>query len=139
MLATLSTLLRLFAPFLPFVTDEVWSWWQEGSIHRSRWPEAADVRALAGDGAERDAAALEIAVQVLGEIRRKKSEEKKPLKTPAARVRVVAPRDVLDHFAGVAMDVRAAGLIGELEQEEGDFRVDVELGEPPAPAQGTPA
>ena len=64
-------------------------------------------------------------------------EEKKPLKTPAARVLVVAPRETLDRLAEVATDVCAAGLITALDQQEGAFRVDVELGELPPPAQGS--
>src|SRR5262245_44094895 len=63
----LSTLHRLFAPHLPYVTEEVWSWWQEGSVHLASWPTVEEL------GISRDDTRVyEIAAAVLREIRKAK-------------------------------------------------------------------
>src|SRR5690606_35622298 len=104
----LETLLKLFAPFLPFATEEVWSWWREGSIHRSPWPDAAVVRAAAADG---DPAVLAVAGAVLSEVRRAKSEAKRSMRAEVANVAVAAPADQLRALEQVASDVAAAGVV----------------------------
>jgi valyl-tRNA synthetase len=129
LLVALSTLLRVFAPFLPFVTEEVWSWWRQGSVHTSAWPTADEVLSSAG-GAEDQAGveALQFAAAVLGAIRKKKSEEQRPLKTPVAVATVRAPAALLAVLPLVEADLRAAGLIQRLETEQADaLQVDVVL------------
>ena len=85
MLIALSTILRLFAPYLPFVTEEVWSWWRPGSIHRAAWPTAEGVvEAIAGD----DPGAVDVFLQTqlaLAEVRRIKALKKKPTKAVIER------------------------------------------------------
>ena len=138
--AALDVMLRLFAPFLPFVTEEVWSWWRPGSIHQAAWPDAAEllkVSAPAGEDPEGEAALL-FAAAVLGAIRKKKSEEQRPLKTSVAMARISAPANELALLRLVETDLRAAGLIREIETATAEkLEVLVELAPPELAAEKT--
>lgn len=118
----LQTLLKLFAPFLPFVTEEVWSWWQEGSIHRSSWPDATRLRAAAGVDREpvADPSVLGMAAAVLGEVRKAKSEAKRSMRTEVTQATVTDTPARLSLLALTADDVRAAGRITDLATAPGD-------------------
>jgi valyl-tRNA synthetase len=126
---SLSTLLRLFAPFLPFVTEEVWSWWKEGSVHRAAWPAAGELDGSAGG----DPLVLDVAATVLGEVRKAKTAAKTSMRADVARTVVRDSHDRLAALALVEADVRDAGRIAELVTEEAEtFSVEVELAPPPA-------
>jgi valyl-tRNA synthetase len=127
LVAALSTLLRLFAPFLPFVTEEVWSWWQSGSVHRATWPTSVELLAVAGGEDARGVVALDLASRVLGDVRKRKSEAQRPMKTAARRVLVRDRADRLAVIDDVRRDLMAAGVIGQLDTAEGDYVVEVEL------------
>jgi valyl-tRNA synthetase len=124
----LSAFQRLFAPFLPFATAEVWSWWQDGSVHRAPWPSGDELRAAAGTDA--DAAVLDVAADVLGRIRKAKTEAKRSMKTPAASVLVRDTAERLAALASADLDVREAGVVEAWSTEangDGDLVVEVEL------------
>jgi valyl-tRNA synthetase len=128
LIVALGSILRVFAPFLPFVTEEVWSWWREGSVHRAPWPIAAELEAHIGGPDASGALALERAALVLGEVRKAKSEGKRPLSTPVTSLVV---HDTAVHVAALRtslVDVESAGYIHSTELVEGDaFRAMVTL------------
>ena len=103
----LSTLLRLFAPFLPFVTEEVWSWWQEGSIHRAGVAGRRGVRRRAAP----TRSSYTVAAEVLGAVRKEKSEQKVSLATPVERVVVHDTAERLAALNAALADVCEAGKI----------------------------
>jgi valyl-tRNA synthetase len=125
---SLSVLQRLFAPFLPFVCEEVWSWWQEGSVHRAPWPEPAELSALTGrtpaeagdDQAAGEELALEVTGDVLREVRKAKSEGRHPMRAPVSRVVVTDTPERLAALSLGVEDLRAAGAIDQLERSAGE-------------------
>ena len=111
----LSVLLRLFAPFVPFATEEAWSWSNEGSVHTASWPVASD---LPGG----DARVLALAGQALIGIRRAKTDAKASQKTLVASAVIVATSEQLELLELAAEDLKAVGRIEEL-----NFAVGAEL------------
>jgi valyl-tRNA synthetase len=135
--AALSVMLRLFAPFLPFVTEEVWSWWQEGSIHLAPWPMPIELDSLVADTstaiAESDELAYKWATDVLFEVRKQRSEAKQPLKVWITRVTIRGDGAGIDLMPIVDADLRSALRVREFELLEGEAREVVVHGYEPTP------
>jgi valyl-tRNA synthetase len=108
----LSVLLRLFAPFLPFVTEEIWSWWRYGSVHRSTWPTRYELSRVAP---ESDPSLLDLAGEALRQVRRAKSDRKLSMKTEVPLAEALGPAELLDRLESIDGDFRAAARIGKLD------------------------
>ena len=136
----LKTFLRLLAPFLPYVTEEVWSWafaeeqGRERSIHTAAWPvidEVADVPRPDRDGV------YDAAIELLAAIRGAKTTAQKSLRWPVARLEILGPEDYRNALDLVLDDVLRAGhvdpeavTVSDGPSPEGSsFTVTVELAE----------
>jgi len=108
----LSTLLRLLAPVISFATEEVWSWFQDGSVHAAAWPTES--------GAAGDPAVLAAASQALIAVRRAKTEAKASQKTQVTSAVIAAPAELSALLRLAEADLRDVGRIAELSFTEAD-------------------
>jgi valyl-tRNA synthetase len=110
----LETLLRLLAPFIPYATEEVWSWFGQGSVHRQSWPTRDE---LPSGG---DPALLSSVGAALAGVRKVKSEAKVGMRAEVRTMTLVAPAASVAHVRAAEPDLRASGRISELAYAEGE-------------------
>lgn len=109
----LKTLLRLFAPFLPYITEEVWSWSQSGSVHRAAWPSALELRPL--DATEDVARVYDAANVCLDAIHKAKSGAGASVGRHVARLTLKAAPGAAPALRFALPDVLAAARVLEHE------------------------
>ena len=131
----LHTQLRLLAPFLPYVTEEVWSWWQEGSIHTQPWPAVSDLGAAAAAAA--DAGLVDAVATALTGIRGAKSQAKVSMRAELSRVEISGPEALVRAAERAESDLRRAGkvsgdLVFTVDEQAGGLSVAAELAPNPA-------
>jgi len=110
----MNTMVRLFAPVIPFATEEVWSWMNEGSVHLASWPTEAELPISPEDS--RSHGLLRLASEALITIRRAKTDRQVAQKTTALTATLTGP-PALNLVSG---DLKSVGKIQSLTLEEGD-------------------
>ncbi|CAB4631993.1 unannotated protein [freshwater metagenome] len=113
----LHTQLRLLAPFIPFATEEAWSWWQEGSIHVSTWPVASE---LEGFTQGQSASMLKTASEALLGVRKAKSDQQLSMKAEISSLTINAPEEKILELKQIESDLRSVGKIEKISFVAGD-------------------
>jgi valyl-tRNA synthetase len=129
----LNVLLRLFAPVLPYITEEVWSWvfaeeTGHPSVHVAPWPSASDFEAIP---APADPDSFAVAVAALAAINKAKAEGEVSMGREVESLTLCGSSHDLERLELVAEDVLGAARVkahrfeaseaGGADTEEGTF------------------
>jgi len=135
---SLKTFLRLFAPFMPFITEEIWSWRYSGesvSVHKAAWPMKVEIAEV---DAPKNEESFPAAMELISLVRGFKTTSQVSQKRPVARVEVRGSRENLDavklmiHYIMESTNAESEPVLtldDSFKEEEPRFKVTVELGE----------
>lgn len=118
----LSTFLRLFAPFIPFATEEVWSWFNDGSVHQAQWPVEGEFNVASGDPR-----VLDLAGEALVGLRRAKTDAKASQKTEIREATIAMPHELATLLEAAQADLCAVSRIAQLNLVEDESVSGVEV------------
>jgi len=132
---TLRVLVRMFAPFVPYICEEIWQWHFVGdpdmhtSIHRSPWP---TLEAIAAVPEPAHTAAWPAAIRIVEHVRRAKADANLSMAAPGKQVSVVCTPTWEKAVGAVADDVQRTLRIASWSAvpgtpQEGDIDVETIL------------
>ena len=113
---SLSVLLRLLAPFLPYVTEEVWSWSfaansAEKSIHKAAYPQESEFDDIEAPASENSFTA---AVNCRGKVNQKKTEESKSVGSAVSSVTIACNEKTLSLLTLLMDDFKSTTRVVDL-------------------------
>jgi valyl-tRNA synthetase len=103
---SMKAFLRLFAPFMPFVTEEIWSWRYRGesaTIHKAPWPRIGELSLVP---AAENAAVFDLVLEVIGQIRTQKTAAQVSLRTEVESIDIEGSAENLRIIEGVLNYIR---------------------------------
>jgi valyl-tRNA synthetase len=115
-------IVRLFAPFVPYIAEEVWHWayaqdpGMHDSVHRSPWPTLEEFSAIPAPVQPR---AYAVTITVLEAVRRAKADASQSMAAPVPSVILTGARENLDAIASVLDDIQRMLKIEAVECKEG--------------------
>jgi valyl-tRNA synthetase len=123
---TLDLFLRLFAPFLPYITEEIWSWSfrKNKSIHLESWPSCDDYKK---ESVKEEM--VDTAILILSDIRSEKSKAQKNMKHPVKKVQVLCQSELRNEIEQCKADIMRAGSVEQFDslEHDGALQIKVEL------------
>jgi len=118
----LSVTMRLFAPFVPTITDEVWSWTfaertGKQSIHVADWPSAAEFEGIPDPNSDDS---FTVACDAIAAVRKAKTDMGLGMGRPLASLSLAGNVDSLAVLSGVICDVNDGANASGVDVVEGD-------------------
>jgi len=119
---------RLFAPFLPFVSEEVWSWSHEGSVHRAAWPSRDEIDRICPNLSDADEHAIFYASEITALVRHQRSLKKLGFGKPVRAAFRLSENVHKPVWSTIRLDVLAGNNVAEDDVKfgPGDVSVDIE-------------
>lgn len=109
---------RLLAPYLPFITDEIWHWAYNGdagmhdSVHKSPWPLLEEFASIPAPASE---TIWSSAITVIEAVRKAKADANQSIKAPVKRVAVTANEELSKALAHAVPDITRMLEINEFD------------------------